>query len=238
MPDSRQHRGLHPNDTELFAEAAWPALRAATTDLSWLWSRGYAPDSSLKLVGDRHALRQRQRAAVARCACAAERVLARRGHMLPAAALRGANLAIDGFNVLTTLEVALSGGVVLIGRDGAMRDIAGVHGSYRKVAETVPALGIIAALVTSLGVARCTFLLDRPVSNSGRLRALIEQVASANAWPFQAEVVVDPDVDLSRTADVVTTADSVVLDRCTRWFNLARECVASAIPTARVIDLS
>ncbi len=56
MPDRRKHRGPHPEDRRLFAPEALPRLRAAAGDLSWLLSRGYAPESSLKLVGDRYAL--------------------------------------------------------------------------------------------------------------------------------------------------------------------------------------
>src|SRR5256885_8530001 len=39
---------------------------------SWLLSRGYQPKSALKLVGDRHSLRERQRLAVGRAACSDE----------------------------------------------------------------------------------------------------------------------------------------------------------------------
>ena len=54
--------------------------------------------------------------------------------------IAGNELVIDGFNVLTTIEAALGGAVVLVCRDTTCRDIAGIHGSYRKVAETLPAL--------------------------------------------------------------------------------------------------
>jgi len=133
MPDRRSHRGPHPNDRALFAPENLPALRSATGDLSWLLERGYVIQSALKLTGDRYALTARQRAAVSRCACPHERALERARRMQPSAALANAELVIDGFNVLTTLEVALSGGVVMVGRDAVMRDIAGVHGSYRSV---------------------------------------------------------------------------------------------------------
>lgn len=228
---------MHPEDAELFAPEALERLRAATSDLSWLLARGYADASSLKLAGDRYALEQRQRAAVARCACAEPVALARRARMLAADALRGVTLDVDGFNVLTTLEVALSGGIVLIGRDGVMRDIAGVHGSYRRVDETVPALEMLAAYTASLGVKTCRFLLDRPVSNSGRLAALIESQAQAQGWPFAAQVVQNPDAELVRSTDVVCSADGVVLDRCGSWFNLARACVERGVPAARIVDL-
>src|SRR6266404_1471952 len=45
-------------------------------------------------------------------------------------------LLIDGFNLILTLESALGGGVMLVGRDGCYRDMASVHGTYRRVEET------------------------------------------------------------------------------------------------------
>ena len=69
LPDSRKHRGPHPRDRDLFAPERVGALASATTELSWLLSRGYVNPSALKLVGDRHGLNQRQRAAVVRAAC-------------------------------------------------------------------------------------------------------------------------------------------------------------------------
>ena len=68
MPDSRTARGPHPKDAECFAPSALPALRQAVAELSWLLERGYPKKAALKLVGDRHALRDRQRMAVQRCA--------------------------------------------------------------------------------------------------------------------------------------------------------------------------
>lgn len=229
---------MHPEDPTLFAPACLPSLRAATAELSWLLERGYAPDSSLKLVGDRHALEQRQRAAVARAACGEAARQRRAATTVPATALRGVTLLIDGFNVLTTLEVALSGGIVLLARDGVMRDIAGVHGSYRRVEETEPALTLLAQLTRSLGVTRAVILLDRPVSNSGRLRALIEAHAAATGHALEAELVPDPDPLLQTTPEIIASADGAILDRCTAWFNLARTCIEAHVPEARIVDLS
>ena len=72
MPDSRTHRGPDPRDAEAFGAAAWPALREAVHELSWLLGRGYAIVSALKLVGDRWSLTERQRMAVRRAACSDE----------------------------------------------------------------------------------------------------------------------------------------------------------------------
>ena len=69
MPDKRTHRGKHPADDRLFAEDRLDSLRTATAEYSWLLTRGYAHESALKLVGDRHDLTARQRVAVMRSAC-------------------------------------------------------------------------------------------------------------------------------------------------------------------------
>jgi hypothetical protein len=238
MPDARTHRGLHPDDASLFAPEAIPALRAATAELSWLYERGYAPGSSLKLVGDRHGLERRQRAAVARCACPQTAVQRRKARSVSPSALRGSTLVIDGFNVITTLEVALSGGIILLGRDGVVRDIASVHGAYRTVEETEPGLALIARLASSMSVSRCVFLLDRPVSNSGRLRALIDAPTRTREVAFRAELVADPDPLLGACEDIIASADGAVLDGCARWFNLARACIEAYMKNARIVDLS
>lgn len=238
MPDRRTHRGLHPEDPQLFDAENLPRLRAATCDLSWLLERAYAVNSALKLVGDRYQLTARQRAAVLRSACPEPKVRARRARQLSPAELRGERLCIDGFNVLTTLEVALSGGVLLIGRDGVMRDIAGVHGSYRRVAETPKAIALLGQLTQGWGVAECAFYLDQPVSNSGRLRALLIDAARQQKLPWSATVVPDPDVVLMRSVHVVASADAQILDADVRWTNLTHDCVEHAVPGAFRVDLS
>lgn len=238
MPDRRLHRGPHPDDAELFAPAAWPALRLATAELSWLLSRGYSPTAALKLVGDRHRLGARQRNAVERCACADAAGGRRRAHGVAAAALRGQSLWIDGYNVLTSLEAALAGGVILHARDGCYRDLASMHGTYRRVEETVPALRLVGGWLAELGVRGCRWLLDSPVSNSGRLKGVMLSEASAAGWEWTVELVPSPDQLLIESAEIVATADSAILDRCQRWFNLARSVIAARIPEARVLDLS
>ena len=237
MPDTRTHRGPHPEDRRLFADDAVPCLRAATEDLCWLLERGYAADSSLKLVGDRHGLRKRQRVAAARCACSDADRLARRRRMVEPSQAAGQPLWLDGYNILTTVEAALAEGVILVARDGCYRDMAGMHGSYRKVAETRPALARIGRVLDQLGPSECVWYLDRPVSNSGRLRAIILEVAGAENYPWRVELVADPDPVLTAADAVVATADSVILDNCRRWLNLAQMVVAAEVPQAWLVKL-
>lgn len=235
MPDTRSHRGPHPDDFERFGPKAHEALRQAAADLCWLLNRGYATPSSLKLVGDRYQLCARQRIAVARCVCSDAAAARREAHRVDLDRLQGQPLWIDGYNVLTTVEAALAGGVILAARDGAYRDMASMHGSYRKVDETVPALRLIGRLLAAAGVSECRWLFDRSVSNSGRLKQIMETLAASENWPWTVALVDDPDPLLSTTSQIVATADSVILDACGAWFNLARETVTREVPEAWVV---
>jgi hypothetical protein len=227
MTHEDRHRGRHPGDDRLFGPDQLPALRAAVADLSWLMSRGYADTSALKLVGDRHELTARQRQAVGRCACADAARDLRRARRLTRAQLGGRVLALDGLNCLITIESALSHGIVLRGRDSALRDLASVHGTYKQVAETAFGIEMIGRHLHGRGdmdpaqiVPEVRWYLDRPVANSGRLRALLQETAERHGWPWTIELVSNPDAVLVRQSAVVGTSDAWILDRCEHWFDL------------------
>jgi hypothetical protein len=238
LPDTRTHRGPDPRDAALFGPDHLDWLRAATIELSWLLDRGYATPSSLKLVGDRWSLTERQRMAVLRSACPDSSLAARACHRVEPEEVAGEPFDLDGFNLLTTIEAALGGAVVLIGRDGCLRDIAGLHGTYRSVEETLPALVLTGETLVDLGVRSCTWHLDRPVSNSGRLRVAVLAIAQERGWDWSVELDLNPDPVLIGSSRVVASADSAVLDRCARWVNLARLVVEARIPDARAVNLS
>jgi len=238
LPDQRRHRGPHPDDLRLFGADAVPTLQTAATELAWLLTRGYPHVSSLKLVGDRHGLESRQRLAVSRSTCSDADVVRRRQRSVSPPSLAGCRLEVDGYNVLTTVEAALSGGVLLLARDGALRDMASMHGSYRKVDETQPALELIGQTLAGLGVCEALWLLDRPVSNSGRLKKIIEDLAGQRDWRWRVELAHDPDADLTQSEAIVVTADSGILDLCGQWFNLARETVERHVEDAWILELA
>jgi len=221
----------------LFGTGARPALGKAVSHLSWLLSHGYAERSSLKLVGDRLQLAERQRIAVMRCACSDDARRCRQQTKLRCDELPGCDVDLDGFNVLTTVEAALSGGVILCGRDGCYRDMASMHGSYRKVEETRPSLFLAGEVLEELGAGECCWFLDRPVSNSGRLTTIIHEIADERGWQWRTRLEDDVDTVISRSRNVVASADSVILDRCQRWLNLAREVIDRRILNACIVAI-
>lgn len=212
-------------------------MQAAVDDLSWLLGHGYASVSALKIVGDRYLLDQRQRIAVARCACSDEARNRRQRSRVESTQLADQTLWLDGYNVLTSVEAALAGGVILLARDGCFRDLASVHGTWRKVHETVPAIEFVGRFLAGLGVAEAVWYLDRPVSNSGRLKTLLRQAAEGQTWPWTVELVPNPDKILATAECTIASADSEILDQCPRWVNLARAVIEASVPGARIVPL-
>ncbi len=237
MPDRRKHRGPHPEDAELFDKRHWPNLQQATNDLSWLLSHDYSPVAALKLVGDRFSLTKRQRLAVMRSSCSDASLAGRREKEVPPSELAGQSIEIDGFNVLTTIEAAISGGMIIVGRDGCYRDIASVHGTFRLVNETQPALVLIGSCLCDLECLSVHWLLDSPVSNSGRLATSMREIAEKSGWHWSVELVTDADARLCTSNAIIATADSVVLDKCARWINLAKHVVDTSAPMAKIVSM-
>ncbi len=236
-PDRRQHRGAHPEDRRLFAPERLPAVRTAVADLSWLLERGYPANAALKLTGDRYALDERQHMAVLRAACGDTSHKRRAASCLPLDALTGQDVQIDGFNLLISVEAALGGGLILCCRDECLRDLASVHGTYKAVQETVPALTLIGEFLEPHKPHSVQWLLDSPVSNSGRLAQTIRDTAAERAWNWQAETVLNPDAVLKISPQIVVSSDSLILDSAARWVNLAAALLPARVPRSWIVDL-
>jgi hypothetical protein len=248
MPDKRKHRGRHPEDERLFAESQHSLLLTAVEEYAWLLTRAYAPDSALKLVGDHHGLTARQRVAIMRSTCSDESLRRRRTNLVPLEKCTGRSLGVDGYNLLITIECALSGGLILIGRDGCCRDLASIHGTYRRVEETRPALELTGAFLATLDISRVDWYLDRPVSNSGRLKAFMADVLEQKGYAIAAggqggqpptwniELLPSPDAELCRYSGLITSSDSAILDRSGPWVNLALAIIEAHIPRAWIVD--
>ena len=226
-------RGYVPQDSIEFGAKAAEQLNAAAQELVFLMDRGYDTKSASTFVGNHHLLSERQRMALARIVSTASAVQNRkRKELLQAPDY----LVLDGFNTIITLEVALSGSLLLEGMDGTIRDLAGLRGSYRIVDKTIQAVELLIARFEKLGVKKALFYLDQQVSNSGRLRALLLDQARDHAVEVQAELHPSVDGQLSRMENVVT-ADAIILDKCGSWYNLTRTLIQSAIPDAWILHL-
>ncbi|HYP53488.1 MAG TPA: DUF5616 domain-containing protein, partial [Pyrinomonadaceae bacterium] len=149
----------------------------------------------------------------------------------------GRRVVVDGFNLMITTEAALGGGVLILCRDGCVRDLSSVHGSYRSVSETERAILLVGEAFAALGLGPARWLLDRPVSNSGRLAARIKELGAARGWPWAVEAVFNPDAEIRASPDTAVTSDSNVLDGASAWVNVGEFLVTRYLPQSWLVDL-
>ena len=147
-------------------------------------------------------------------------------------------MIVDGFNLIITTEAALGGGVIVRGRDGALRDLSGVHGSYRAVTETGQAVRLAGRAMAALRPGAVEWFLDKPISNSGRLAQRIREIADEEGWRWTVEVVFNPDREIARADAVAVTSDSTILDGAARWLNFNEHLLARHVPRAWIVELS
>jgi hypothetical protein len=224
-------RRREPADSRLFASDQRPRLHLAVAELSLRLGRGDLEPHAAAAVGERHRLSPRQRLAVRRCACAEPAAAARRTRRVGLAELRGRPLLIDGFNALITLECALAQATVVVGRDGAHRDLAGIYGAYDMVLETDFVIAAIGRLLADAAPATITWLLDRPVATAERLRARLLALAAAHGWRWDVRLAGRVDVALAAAPGVIATSDAWILDHCGPWIDLLGALLAAPIVT-------
>jgi hypothetical protein len=238
MPDIRKHRGAHPEDRKLFSGDQLPKLRAAIDELSWLLTRNYPMKGALKLVGDKFALAERQRLAVSRAACSDQSKTHRLATGVGIDDVKGKALVIDGFNLLITIEAALSGGVLMLCRDGCIRDLSSVHGSYRSVNETDSAILLVGQALETLGARSAAWVLDKPISNSGRLAHKVRQFAAQYLWDWSVDVAFNPDAQIKTSNLIVISSDGPLLNLVQRWTNFSCYLIEKRLAASWLIDLS
>ena len=214
-------RGYVPEDEKQFIGKQLELLQKAADEVQFLLDRGYDVKSVTTFVGNHYLFSERQRLALARSVSSKESIQKRvnkellqteRGY-LPE------TVCIDGFNTVITLEVALSGSPIFYCRDGALRDLAGLRGTYRVIDKTQTAIELLLRQLELLHISEAVFYLDAPVSNSGRLSGLIRQCAKGYGISVQTQII--PDVDrVLKQMEGVISGDAIILNRCKSWLNV------------------
>lgn len=219
-------RGYIPEDEKQFKGQQLELLKKAADEVQFLLDQGYDVKPTTTFVGNHYMFSERQRLALARsvsskewiCRRIEKELLQRGPQNLPP------KVHIDGFNTIITLEVILSGSPIFYCRDGVLRDLAGLRGTYRIIDKTQKAVELILEQLQSLNISDACFYLDAPVSNSGRLSSLIRHCAEK--YNLLVEVQIIPDVDrvLEQLPGVVS-GDAIILNRCMSWLNIMPKIV-------------
>ncbi len=225
MADPRAaRRGYVPDDERNFSPESIEKLRVASRHVLYLINEGYDLKQASTFVGNHFLLSERQRLAVMRSLATAEQLAMRKAKLLTAAEAAGRDVWIDGFNTVITLEVLKCDSILFSCMDGTVRDLASLRGTYRIIPETEDAVRLLFDSLEEMEIHSATVLLDQPVSNSGRLKALIAELAVE--YPFDLDIQIQKDVDRELyEKENVISSDSIILDRCLSWINLAALCM-------------
>lgn len=218
----QKNRGKNTGDDLLFgSEKQTGKLKTAVQDMHYLLSRGYAERASSELTGNRYRLKARQIQAVRAASASEIQIRNRADKALQISALQDATVHLDGFNIIILLESLLSGAYIFRGADGCLRDLSSVHGTYRKVNQTLKSIELVAAFFQKSGARKLIWIFDRPVSNSGRIRQMVLDFSFENHLNWETELEFNPDRFLAEHAEIAVSSDGWILDHCRNWFNLA-----------------
>ena len=217
-------RGFVPEDERNFSPEVLKVLRTASRHIRYLINEGYDLKSASTFVGNHYLLSERQRLSIMRSVATNEQISVRKSRQVQADELAGKEVWIDGFNTIITLEVILSDSIFFFCMDGTLRDLAALRGTYRLIPETDRAVKLMLDTLEKSKARMVRILLDEPVSNSGRLKAKIADIAES--YPFELDIRIQKDVDRELyNRELVVTSDSIILDHCASWVNLTAQCL-------------
>ncbi len=198
------------------------ALREYTIFLE----RGYSEKSVLKLVGDRRRLNAPQRTMLYRGVVARSTALRRRA--LRRRITAGADLLVDGHNVLYTIANYLFGRVLYLSTDGYLRDAGEIHGRTPDIGVLTEAAVMLVDTLSKKRPRYVEMLLDQPVAYSGELAATIRKLFETGGIVGTVRTEKSPDYRLKRglrcredsdsagRRTLVATSDSGIIDYAER----------------------
>jgi len=196
-------------------------LQKAAQDFRYLLNQRYPRKAALELVGNRYGLTFDERHLLHRGVFSEIDSQARRKKKTSIKEIRNKDLAIDGHNVIITIEAGLSGRPLVLADDGFVRDISGLSGSFKKTETTENAVQFIIDAIKQIKPRQTPFLLDAPISNSGKLAEEIRERLKQINLPGDAMAVKVPERILIGFPGVIATSDTAIIDQSKKVLDLA-----------------
>jgi len=210
-------------------------LHEAAIDFRYLLSRAYPRKASLELVGNRYQLTSDERHLPHRGVFSHGDARKRLKKKVSLQKISGQELAIDGYNVIITIEAALSGRPLIFGDDGFLRDISVLSSNFRRTRRTEESLRLIYALLKERKPHRTMFLFDAPSSKSGRLAQEVKRQLQEMDIPGDAEAIRVPEDILIGFPGIVATSDTAIIDQSARIVDLAGFLIRQRVPSAPIL---
>jgi hypothetical protein len=212
-------------------------LQYAAEDFRYLLNRGYPRKATLELVGNRYGLTFDERHLLHRGVFSDIDSKSRRRKIISLKAIRNKNLAIDGHNVLITVEAALSGRPLILADDGFVRDISGLSGRFKKTEMTDQAIRRIVTSLKKWRPRHALFLFDAPISKSGVLAQELGALLKKEGLPGDALAMKVPEKTLIGFQGVIATSDTAIIDRSEKVIDLAGDIIRTKIGSMSLLKL-
>jgi hypothetical protein len=196
-------------------------LHQAALDFFFLQNRGYPRRPALEWVGNRYRLPHLERQLLHRGVFGQENALRRLAKRSRAVTWQREWLVVDGHNVQITVESSLLGRPVLRANDGVIRDLAGQSANYRLTEASSQALELVFRFLKAFRPSRALFLFDAPVSHSGLLAQSYQERMELLGLSGKARAVPVPEREFCYEQAVVASSDQAVMERASRWADLA-----------------
>jgi len=204
-------------------------LQNAAEDFRYLLNQGYPRKAALELVGNRYGLTFDERHLLHRGVFSRFDSESRRKKRISVKEILNKNLAIDGHNVLITIEAGLSGRPLVLGDDGFIRDISGLSGSFKKTETTEKAIKFIINVIKIIKPRQTLFLFDAPISMSGKLAKDIRDRLKKENLLGDARAVKVPEKILIGFPGVIATSDTAIIDQSKKVVDLAGDIIRKRI---------
>jgi hypothetical protein len=204
---------------------SWSNLQAAAADFRFLLARGYPRKAALALVGNRYGLPDTARRLLHRGVFAPEVAAARRNRLRLLREVPGRPLALDGHNVLITLECALRKLPLVAADDGWVRDVGEVSRAFAVSEATDRVLALVADYLADQAARPLEVFYDAPLSLSGELARRTREIFAARGLEVRAAAVPVPERHLSDFAGVIATSDTALIDAHDPVVDLAGEII-------------
>jgi len=196
-------------------------LQEAAEDFRYLLNHGYPRKAALELVGNRYGLTFDGRHLLHRGVFSDSDSKSRRNKRIAIKEALNKDLAIDGHNVLITIEAGISGRPLILGDDGFMRDISGLSGRFKKTKTTEEVIQLIIDTIKKMKPRKTLFLFDAPISMSGKLAQEVRSHLKRENLPGDAVAVKVPEKILIGFPGVIATSDTAVIDQSNKVLDLA-----------------
>ena len=212
-------------------------LQDAAIDFHYLLNRGFPRKTSLELIGNRYGLSFDQRHILHRGIFSDSDAKARKGKRVSLQSLRNRKVAIDGHNVLITVEAALAGRPLVLSNDGFVRDISGLSGNFKKTKLTDEAISLALDVLKRARPLYSLFLFDAPISKSGLLAYEVREHLKKKGLPGEALAIQVPEKVLFEFSGIIATSDTAIIDRSEAVFDLAGIVIKNRIRAGSLVTL-